>query len=101
VASAVALEHDVFWKIAIVVVLPLLLYGRSSLFRHPLARLLIPGQIPKRAGQEQTTTRGFSRLYLALLVLAAVAVGSWVVTRTVMYRSTQASASTDSIPSTR
>lgn len=82
-------EPSVFWKIALVVVLPLLLYGRSSLFRHPLLRLLSPRPRPStnRPEPPKAVVWSESRLLLGLIVLAAVAVGSLVATRLLIGRS--------------
>jgi hypothetical protein len=82
----------VLWKLALVVVLPLLLYGRAGVFRHPLFRLLLPVSQPARRssptprppGQTTAPPKGWSRTYVALVVLAAVAIISWVVTRAVI-----------------
>lgn len=80
-----------FWKLALVVVLPLLLFGRAGVMSHPLVRVLLPrswaSAIPvvqpraKPAGERPQPSALGTRLYVALLVLAAVAVASWMVTR--------------------
>lgn len=71
-----------FWKLAIVVLLPLLLYGRSGLMRHPVFRFLIPATPPsRRQTAASSPARRDSRIFFVLLTLGSVAVGSWIIAR--------------------
>ncbi len=80
-----------FWKLAIVVLLPLLLYGRSGLMKHPVFRLLMPATLPSArrdpAQNAKSTARRDSRVFIVLVTLAAVAVGSWIIARAFIDRS--------------
>lgn len=81
-------SSSVLWKLLLVVVIPLLLYGRSGVFRHPAFRLLMPYNrtVPNyraRSAPERISPKAVlsSRTYVAVLVLSAVAIASWVATR--------------------
>jgi hypothetical protein len=71
-----------FWKLVLVAVVTLILYGRSGVHRHPVVRVLLP---MRRDGAPGTPTPGRSRLgtrvYILLVVTAATAVAAWIATR--------------------
>lgn len=92
-----------FWKLAFTLAVVLLLAGRTSVLRHPLARLLLPrswsarllSAVPDRPAKKAEPTKETEsdsklsrRIYIALVILASVAIATWIVTRALIYRET-------------
>jgi hypothetical protein len=71
-----------FWKLVVVAVVALILYGRAGLPRPALLRLLRPWPNTPRARANKTPASWLSdRWFVFLLVVASTAVAAWIVTR--------------------
>ncbi|HEV3164280.1 MAG TPA: hypothetical protein VGZ22_09640 [Isosphaeraceae bacterium] len=91
-----------FWKLVVIGVVTLVLYGRSGLPQPPWFRLLKPWVTPvvrsRAAGPSQQARSGLEppvrvpwwhdRWFVVFLVLAATAIATWIVARMTITAST-------------
>jgi len=75
-----------FWKLVLVAVVALVLYGRSGLPVPALLRTLFRPTSPTARQRKPSTPSSWlsDRWFVFLLVVAATAVAAWIVTRMTM-----------------